>query len=349
MTTYTPPRIAAPDAHAANAALARQGVLTKPAGSLGQLEALACRFAGWQGRERPGALKPAITVFAADHGVTVEGVSAFPASVTGQMVQNFVAGGAAICVLARQIDARLEIIDCGVASDMSALPVTHARIAAGSGNLRREAAMSTEQASTALAIGRDAARRAIADGATLLIAGEMGIGNTTPSAALICRLTGHTPATIVGRGTGVDDAGLALKTRVIADALLRIADRELDGIALLAEIGGFEIGAMAGYYLEAAAQGVPVLIDGFISSAAALSAAAIVPASRDWMLASHVSQETGHRLALEALELQPLVDLGLRLGEGSGAAICVPLLQLAIAVHDGMATFAEAGVSGKTE
>jgi nicotinate-nucleotide--dimethylbenzimidazole phosphoribosyltransferase len=349
MTTYTPPRIAAPDQHAALAAQARQAVLTKPAGSLGQLETLACRFAGWQGRERPAALKPAITVFAADHGVTAEGVSAFPASVTGQMVQNFTAGGAAICVLARQIDARLEVVDCGVASDLSALPITHARIAAGSGNIRREAAMSAEQAAAALAIGRDAARRAIADGATLLIAGEMGIGNTTPSAALICRLTGHAPAVIVGRGTGVDDQGLALKTTVIADAVARVADHELDGVALLAELGGFEIGAMAGYYLEGAAQGVPVLIDGFISSAAALTAAAIVPDARAWMLASHVSQETGHRLALTALGLDPLVDLGLRLGEGSGAATCVPLLQLAIAIHDGMATFAEAGVSGKEQ
>ncbi len=340
-------RIPSPDLSALAAAQARQQQLTKPAGSLGQLESLACRLAALQGREVPLPLSPAITVFAGDHGVCAEGVSAFPQEVTGAMVANFVHGGAAISVLARVNQAQLKVVDAGVAAKLDGLPVVHAKVRAGSGNIRREAAMSTEEVQQALNVGRDAAQRAIASGATLLIAGDMGIGNTTPSAALICRLSGHSVDRIVGRGTGVDDAGLALKRQVVADALARVAATTLDGHGVLAELGGLEIAAIAGFYLEGAAQGVPLLLDGFISTAAALAAQAIDPAVTPWFIASHCSQETGHQLALAALGLTPLVDFGLRLGEGSGAALAIPLLQQAIALHAGMATFAEAGVAGK--
>ncbi|MEQ6291306.1 nicotinate-nucleotide--dimethylbenzimidazole phosphoribosyltransferase [Vogesella sp. GCM10023246] len=342
------PRIPAPDSAACLAAAARQQQLTKPAGSLGKLEELAITLAGLQGRDIPLPLKPAITVFAGDHGVCAEGVSAYPPEVTAAMVANFVHGGAAISVLARANQARLEVVDAGVAADLAALPVVHAKVRAGSGNIRREPAMSAKQCAAALEVGRMAARRAIADGASLLIAGDMGIGNTTPSAALICRLTGHRPEAIVGRGTGVGDQALHLKCQVVADALARVGSAPLDGITLLAELGGLEIAAIAGFYLEGAAQGVPLLLDGFISTAAALAAQAIAPDITPWLLASHCSQETGHALALASLGLTPLIDFGLRLGEGSGAALALPLLQQAIALHAGMATFAEAGVAGKS-
>ncbi|WP_024304443.1 nicotinate-nucleotide--dimethylbenzimidazole phosphoribosyltransferase [Pseudogulbenkiania sp. MAI-1] len=347
MTTFL--SIPRPSQPFADQARARQNLLTKPAGSLGQLEDLACRFAAWQGRTQPMPLKPAITLFAADHGVTAEGVSAFPQAVTAEMVKNFAAGGAAICVLARQHGARLEVVDTGVAGDLSGLPIVHAKVRPASANLRREAALTLAEAEAALAVGREAARRALEAGANLLVAGDMGIGNTTPSAALICHLTGATPETVVGRGTGVDDAGLALKRRVVEDALARLAGRELSPLETLAELGGLEIAAIAGFYLEGAALGVPSLVDGFITSAAALAAKALQPAVADWLIASHRSQEAGHGIALAALGLTPLVELGLRLGEGSGAALCLPLLQSAILLHNEMATFAEAGVSEKSE
>ena len=227
------PAIPAPDLSARSAAAARQQQLTKPTGSLGKLEDIAITLAGLQGREIPQPLRPAITVFAGDHGVCAEGVSAYPPEVTAAMVANFVHGGAAINVLARSNQARLEVVDAGVAADVSALPVVHAKVRAGSGNIRREPAMSAAECEAALHVGRMAARRAIADGASLLIAGDMGIGNTTPSAALICRLSSHSPAAIVGRGTGVDDAALAHKCQVVADALARVP-AEASGQALLA-------------------------------------------------------------------------------------------------------------------
>ncbi|KJH68811.1 nicotinate-nucleotide--dimethylbenzimidazole phosphoribosyltransferase [Chromobacterium violaceum] len=336
------------DLSARNAARARQAILTKPPGSLGQLEELACRFAAWQGRAQPEDLRPAITVFAADHGVTVEGVSAFPSAVTTEMVRNFANGGAAICVLARALDARLEVVDVGVAGDVSALPIVRAKVRPGSHNLARQAAMSAEETEAALEAGRAAARRAVEAGANLLVAGDMGIGNTTASAALICRLTGAAPELVVGRGTGVDDAGLANKRRAVKTALARVAWENLSGLDTLSELGGLEIAAIAGFYLEGARLGVPSLVDGFIASAAALCAKTIDTSLHDWLLASHRSAESGHELALTALQLHPLVDLGMRLGEGSGAAVCVPLLQLAVKLHNGMATFDEAGVSGKS-
>lgn len=327
-------------------ARARQAQLTKPPGALGRLEDIACWFAARQKRVVPQALVPAITVFAGDHGVTAEGVSAFPSVVTGEMVKNFARGGAAINVLARHIGARLTVVDAGVAVDVSAVPnIVHGKVRRGTANLVQDPAMTRDEAQRAIALGRAQARADIANGANLLIAGEMGIGNTTASACLICAFTGADADAVVGSGTGVDDAGRARKIEAVRRGLAR-AGALSDGVGALVEVGGLEIAAMAGYYLEAADAGVPALLDGFISTAAALTARAIAPRVTDWLLASHLSFENGHRIALEHLGLAPLVDLQMRLGEGSGAAVVVPLLQAALKLHAEMATFAEAGVSG---
>ena len=338
-----------PDIAFEQRARARQSQLTKPPGALGRLEDIACWFAARQRREIPVALVPAITVFAGDHGVTEEGVSAFPSVVTGEMVRNFARGGAAINVLARAIDARLTVVDAGVASAVDDVPgIVHGKVRAGTGNLARESAMTRAEAQQAVALGRAQARADIAAGASLLIAGDMGIGNTTASACLICLLAGADAEAVVGSGTGIDAAGRVRKIDVVRRALTRVEHKQWqDGSDYLAELGGLEIGAMAGYYLEAAAAGVPALLDGFISTAAALVAQKIEPTVTGWLLASHLSFENGHRIALQKLELNPLIDLQMRLGEGSGAAIVVPILQAALRLHTEMATFAEAGVSEK--
>jgi len=341
--------IPSPDATALAAARARQASLTKPAGALGRLEELACWFAARQGRAIPAAIVPAITVFAADHGVAARGVSAYPSEVTAQMVANFARGGAAINVLARAIGARLTVVDVGVAAPLASLAgVVDAKVRSGTADLSVSPAMTRAEAERALAIGAEHAALDVAAGATLLIAGDMGIGNTTPSACLICALAGEPPARIVGAGTGIDDATRARKIDVVARALERAGSRRpRDGVEWLAEVGGLEIAAIAGYYLEAARRGVPALVDGFIASAAALAARAVAPRAAEWLLASHASAELGHRLALRALGLDPLVDLSLRLGEGTGAALVVPLVNAALKLHAEMATFAEAGVAGR--
>jgi nicotinate-nucleotide--dimethylbenzimidazole phosphoribosyltransferase len=327
-------------------ARAHQDNLTKPRGALGRLEDVACWFAVRQGKVRPDILKPFIAVFAGDHGVCDEGVSAFPSVVTGEMVKNFARGGAAINVLARQCNATLSVVDVGVISDISGLQgIEHHKVRPGTANLLKEAAMSAVECAAAIAVGREQAKAAIANGANLLIAGDMGIGNTTASACIICRLAKASPEVVVGFGTGVDDAGRRLKVDVVSRALERIA--EVADEHVLQEAGGLEIAAMAGFYLQAAESGVPVLIDGFIASAAALAAKEIEPQASDWMLASHISHENGHALALAALGLSALIDFEMRLGEGSGAALVVPLLQSAIALHNEMATFESAGVTDK--
>lgn len=328
-----------PEARAA--ASSRQTQLTKPPGSLGQMEALAI----WLAERLDGTpdLAPAIAIFAADHGVTAEGVSAYPAEVTAAMVHNFAAGGAAINVLARQSTATLTVVDVGVAADLPPLPgVVSSKVARGTQNLRLQPAMSATQRDAALTAGREAARQAIAMGANLLVGGEMGIGNTTSAACLVAALTGAPVEQLVGRGTGIDDAGLARKRAVVDDALKRAS--ATTAADWLAEVGGLEIAALAGFYLTAAEHGVPVLLDGYIATAAALVAARLEPGAQAWWLAAHRSQEPGHRLALEALGLQPLLDFGLRLGEGSGAALAIPVLRAAWALHREMATFDEAGV-----
>ncbi len=323
-----------------------QGRLTKPPGALGKLEDFACWLAARQGKAIPEQLKPHICVFAGDHGVVDEGVSAYPSVVTGEMVKNFARGGAAINVLARQCNAGLSVVDAGVISDISDVEgVVHAKVRAGSANLAREAAMTGEEEKCALNLGRKQARQAIASGANLLIAGDMGIGNTTASACLICELAHADAQDVVGHGTGVDAEGRVRKVATVQQALKRVGN--IPAHDVLRELGGLEIAAMAGFYLQSAEQGVPVIVDGFIAAAAALAARAYEPKVADWMLASHVSHEKGHRIALEALGLEPLINFNMRLGEGSGAALIVPLLQSAVALHREMATFESAGVSGK--
>lgn len=341
--------IPVPDARAETAARARQQQLTKPPGSLGRLEDVACWFAARLRNPVPQITHSEIFVFAADHGVAARGVSAFPQSVTGQMLSNFASGGAAINVLASLEGCRIEVVDVGVAGTPE-LPrgVRNEKIRAGTRDLFAEAAMTAEELTAALEVGARCAREAVQRGAQLLIAGDMGIANTTAAACLICAFTDAPPEQVVGRGTGVDDVGLGRKREVVTAALARAraACNGADARQLFAELGGLEIAAMAGLYIEAARQGVPVLLDGYISTAAALAAVMLEPAALRWMLASHRSAEGGHGVALQALGLEPLVDLRMRLGEGSGAALTLPIIKAALALHRNMATFAQAGVDG---
>lgn len=331
------------------AASARQQVLTKPAGSLGELEMLAIRLAGMQGKVCPDLAQPWISIFAADHGVAAAGVSAFPPEVTAQMVANFATGGAAICVLARQIKAHFEVVDTGVASDTSQWPsVVQAKVMAGTANFLEQPAMTSAQCESALAAGRAAVQRALAAGADCFIGGEMGIGNTTSASALACVWLKALPGELSGPGTGLDPAGVSRKAFLISVALQKHASRFDSPLAVLATLGGCEIAALAGAYIAAAQAGLPVIVDGFISSVAALVACELNPGVKDWLLFGHQSAEPAHARVLAALGGQPLVRLNLRLGEGSGAATAFPLLQLACALHGQMATFAEAGVSDKT-
>jgi len=329
-------------------ALARQDQLTKPRGALGQLEALAVALAAMQGSERPQVERLHVSVFAGDHGVVEEGVSAYPQSVTGQMLRNFVGGGAALSVLSKRLGAPLEVIDLGTVEPLQLDGVSHLRLGPGTANLAREAAMSDEQLRQALAAGRDSAQRAAHGSAELFIGGEMGIGNTTSASALAAVLLPRSPLTLVGPGTGLDLAGIRHKIQVIQNAVRLHAEHCVAPLEALRRLGGFEIAALAGAYLRCAQLGIAVLVDGFICSAAALCAVRLNPASRPWLIFAHRSAEPGHLAVLEALGAVPLLDLGLRLGEGSGAALAVPLLQQACALHNDMATFAEAAVSDRT-
>ncbi len=345
-----------PDSRAETEARARQLQLTKPPGSLGRLEELACWFAARSGNPIPEISHCEIFVFAADHGVAAQGVSAFPQSVTGQMVANFAGGGAAINVLAMLEECPIEVVDVGVASDAEPpRSVRKEKVRAGTRDLLVEAAMTDDELTAALDVGARCAREAIQRGAQLLIAGDMGIANTTAAACLICAFTDTMPEQVVGRGTGVDDAGLARKREVVTEALARARkaigtsdSAAADARKMFAQVGGLEIAAMAGFYIEAARSRVPVVLDGYISGAAALAAVRLEPGAVRWMLASHRSAEGGHGYALQALGLNPLVDLGMRLGEGSGAALTLPIIRAALALHRNMATFASAGVDGKS-
>lgn len=337
---------AMPDADSAELAAAHQGQLTKPSGALGALETLAVRLAGLQRRARPRVDRLWITVFAADHGVAAAGVSAFPQAVTAQMVANMAAGGAAISVLARELGAPLELVNLGTVDEVPAHPlVRNALIAPGTADFTQGPAMTDAELARALAAGADAVARAQAAGAELFIGGEMGIGNTTAATAVACAALNARPADLVGPGTGLDDAGIARKAEIIDQALALHAGRLADPAAVLACVGGFEIAALAGAYVAAAQRGLPVLVDGFISTAAALAAVQLCAGAEAWLLLSHRSAERGHQSMLAALGGAALLDLGMRLGEGSGAATAVPLLRLACALHNDMATFADAGVA----
>ncbi|MAG37199.1 MAG: nicotinate-nucleotide--dimethylbenzimidazole phosphoribosyltransferase [Dehalococcoidia bacterium] len=334
------------DRQAIAAARARQDVLTKPPGSLGRLEALSIQLAGITGQATPTLKHKVIVTMAGDHGVVAEGVSAYPQAVTGQMVANFLRGGAAVNVLARHVDARVVVVDMGIATQVAAQRgLVIKKQACGTGNIVRGPAMTRAQATSVVLDGAQVVEAELARGLDILGAGDMGIGNTTPSAAIAAVLTGNTPAEIVGRGTGVDDAGLSRKVAAVEQALAANQPDPVDALDVLAKVGGFEIGGLAGAMLATAAARRPVMLDGFISTAAAMIAVGLAPQVRAYLIASHRSQERGHRLMLDWLELEPLLDLELRLGEGTGAALGISLAQAACAVLAEMATFSEAGVS----
>lgn len=326
----------------------RQQQLTKPAGSLGRLESVAVQLAGLQGQLKPTLDQVWIAIFAGDHGVVAEGVSAYPQEVTGQMLLNFVSGGAAISVLARQLGAQLEVVDLGTVNPTLNLPgVRHLNIGAGTANFAQGAAMTQAQGESALQAGRDSVLRAKAAGTQLFIGGEMGIGNTTAASALACALLDCPVAHLTGPGTGLNAAGVSHKAQVIERALALHAAQRGDALQTLFNLGGFEIAALVGAYLACAQEGIAVLVDGFICTVAALVAVRLNPACREWLLFGHRGAEPGHRHVLETLSAEPLLELGLRLGEGSGAALAVPLLRLACDLHGQMATFAEAAVADR--
>jgi nicotinate-nucleotide--dimethylbenzimidazole phosphoribosyltransferase len=343
------------DQPALSEARARQARLTKPPGALGALEELGCQLSGIAGLVPPPVPeRPVVVVFAGDHGVLAEGVSPWPVEVTAQMVANFLAGGAAINVLARQAGASVVVVDIGVATtlpdvgEVLAGRLVHARIRPGTGNIAVEAAMARSEAVRALDAGADLAAELVAAGADCLVTGDMGIGNTTPSAALVAAFTGLPAREVTGRGTGIGDAEWENKVAVVERALGRVAaggSLPGDPVDVLAEIGGLEIGGIAGLVLGGAAARVPVVLDGVISLAGALVAHAIAPLSIDYCIAGHRSTEPGATAALEHLGLSPLIDLGLRLGEGSGGCLALPIVQVAARVLGEMATFESAGVS----
>jgi nicotinate-nucleotide--dimethylbenzimidazole phosphoribosyltransferase len=341
-------RIAPLDARAMQAARARQARLTKPAGSLGRLEELAIQIAGITGQARPHLQQPVVIVMAGDHGVARQGVSAYPAEVTPQMVRNFLAGGAAINVLARHVGARVTVVDMGVAGPLAAHPdLIDRKIAPGTRDFTIEPAMTREQARQAIEAGIAVVADVITGGADLIATGDMGIGNTTASSAIVAAITGQPPAALTGRGAGVDDAGLARKLAVIERALALQRPNPADGLDVLAKVGGFEIGGLAGVMIGAAARRVPIVLDGFISGAAALIACTVAPAAQPRLIAGHRSVERGHAAVFTQLDLEPLLDLGMRLGEGTGAVLAQSLCQAACKTLDEMATFGEAGVSEK--
>ena len=338
------------DEPAMDAARARQDQLTKPLGSLGRLEELSIRLAGIFGEATPRISKKTVILAAGDHGVVAEGISAYPQDVTPAMVMNFLGGGAAINVLADHAGANIVVIDAGVAADLPEHPqLRSAKMGRGTDNIAVGPAMTREQAIQCLELGIETAREQIAAGTDLLACGDMGIGNTTPSSAITSVITGTATDITTGRGTGLDDAGLAHKSAVVQRAIDVNKPDPKDGLDVLMKVGGFEIGVLAGVCLGAAAGKRPVVVDGFISGAAALIAHAIAPNAAQRFVASHQSVEPGHRISLSHMGLEPLLDLGMRLGEGSGAALAMPIVEAAAKCLSDMTTFAEAGVSEKIE
>ncbi len=338
------------DERAMAAAAARQDRLTKPAGSLGRLEQISVQLAGIQQKSNPRINDKAIVVMAADHGVVAEGTSAYPQAVTAQMVLNFLHGGAGINVIARQIGARVVVVDMGVAEPIP----THTqllshKIGPGTANMAAGPAMSEEAAIRALEVGIEIAGSQIKLGLDIIGTGDMGIGNTTASSAICAVMTGKSAAEVTGRGTGIGDDQLKHKTAVIEKALKVNRPDPQQPLSVLAKVGGFEIAGLAGVMLGAAAHRVPVVVDGFISGAAALIAAGLAPNIKGFLIAGHVSVEAGHKVLLKHLGLKPLVDLDMRLGEGTGAAIGIFLCETAARVLAEMATFDEAGVSERSE
>ncbi len=320
--------------------------LTKPPGSLGMLEDMAARLCGMQNTNRPRLARIQISVFAADHGIANEGVSAFPQVVTAEMVRNFASGGAAISVLAKQLGAELEVVNVGVANDVGPVAgVIQQSVGAGTANFCKGPAMTRSQLNDALEVGRASIARAMERGIQLFIAGDMGIANTSSATAIACALMNIPAAELAGPGTGLSQSGVNHKAEVIQSALDMHADDMETPLDVLRCLGGFEIAAIVGAYIAAAQEGVPIVVDGFIATAAALLASRINPGVGTWWFFGHRSAEPGHCRILEELHVTPMLDLGMRLGEGSGAAVAVPLLRQACVLHTKMATFEQAGVS----
>lgn len=339
-------RIQPADARLLAQAQARLDRLTKPIGSLGRLEELAARYVMMTGELKPTVPQGAVFTFAADHGVTVEGVSAYPSAVTPQMVLNFLRGGAGVNVLARHVGIEVRVVDIGVAFDFDAAPgLVRKKVMRGTKNLLLESAMSHAQAEQAVQVGIELATEAAQQGIGLIGTGEMGIGNTTASSAIAAVMTGRPVADVTGRGTGIDDAGHAHKIDIIQRAIAHHQPDSKNAMDVLARVGGLEIGGLAGLILGSAAARIPVVLDGFIAGAAALIAVGLQPHCKDYLIASHQSVERGHQAILDHLGLKPLLDLDLRLGEGTGACLGMSLVFAAIKILTEMATFDEAGVS----
>ena len=336
------------DEQARDEALVRQQQLTKPLGSLGRLEDIAVEIAAMQGG-MPQVNTPYICIFAADHGIATSGVSAFPQEVTAQMVANFASGGAAISVLAKSLLAPFEIVNLGTVAPTDFPGVSNEFIAPGTANMLHGDAMTEAQCAQALTIGKKYLLHAKELGCELFIGGDMGIANTSAATVLASVISGESIANLTGPGTGLDDDGVQRKIEILKQVIVKHSETDIAPELLLQKMGGFEIAALVGSYIAAAQQGITILVDGFICTAAAMMAVAIAPESRAWMIFSHGSAEPGHKLMLKHLQATPVLELGMRLGEGSGAAICVPLIQLACKLHSQMATFAEAAVAGKLD
>lgn len=341
--------ISPPDRRAEAAALERQALLTKPPGSLGRLEELATQLCGLAGECPTELPEPAaLAIFAADHGVHAQGVSPWPQEVTAQMVGNFLVGGAAVNALAAQVGAEIVVVDVGVATTLPQQPgLLSRRVRAGTRDMTECPALTRQEVVTAVGVGIDVARHLVASGSRCLLTGDMGIANTTASAALIACFTGADPAEVTGRGTGIDDVTLQRKVEVVQRALDLHGAHPCDPLGVLAAFGGLEHAALAGFILAAASMRVPVVLDGVIAGAAALVAQALCPTVTTACIAGHRSVEPGHSVALAALGLVPLVDLGLRLGEGTGALLALPIVQSAARALRDMATFDAAGVTSK--
>lgn len=337
--------VPSPDADAAAAARARQQSLTKPPGALGRLEDLSVWAASCQAHCPPRQFERArVVVFAGDHGVAQCGVSAYPPQVTAQMVANIDSGGAAINALAGVAGATVRVVDLAVDSDAYSVQIGAHKVRRSSGNIAKEDALSDAETAAAIEAGQRIADQEVDAGADLLIAGDMGIGNTTPASVLVAALTDAEPVAVVGYGTGIDDSGWAHKTAAVRDALYRARLLVSDPVGLLRCCGGADLAAMAGFCAQAAVRRTPLLLDGLAVTAAALVAEQLAPGARQWWQAGHRSTEPAHALALARLQLEPIVDLGMRLGEGTGAAVALPVLRAAVAALSSMATFSAAGV-----
>ena len=333
---------------ASAAARQRQNSLTKPLGSAGFLEDLSVQIAGMTGSAVPDCSRKAVIVMAADHGIAKEGVSPYPQEVTPQMVMNFLHGGAAINVLTRQANSAVVIVDIGVAHDFGPIPgIYHRKVARGTANMLNGPAMNRNEAESAIRVGMEIADETIDSGVQLLATGEMGIGNTTPSAAITAVLCGRTPAEVTGRGTGIDEAGLQKKIRIVERCIAANQPDPKDAMDVLCKIGGLEIAGMAGVVIAAAARRIPVVLDGLISTAAAAIAVELVPETKNYLIGGHQSEEIGHRILLEKLGLRPLIQLNLRIGEGTGAALAFHVIDASLNLLRDMATFEQAGVSDK--